>query len=220
MQRSNARQKSLFKAAGRYAESLPGSPAERYLADRGIANYQLAKVSFGYVEDPEPEHSGYRGMLAIPYLRRSQKGVWSVASIRFRCLKENCDHYSHPGGKYATVAGDKPLMYNTPAMVDHHDRIAITEGELDAVSATLAGVPAVGIAGAQVWKSKEHYSRAFAGYEKVYVLADGDDAGKDLMTAICESLSNAVPCQMPPGKDVNSFILGNGPEALKERIGW
>lgn len=155
-------------------------------------------------------------MLAIPYLRRSEKDDWTVVSVRFRCIADGCDHYGH--GKYNTVTGDTPRLYNTTEIVDNHDRIAITEGELDAVTATLAGIPAVAITGAKTWKP--HYREAFVGYERVHILADGDDAGHGMAEAILRELPNAVANKMPNGEDVNSVVFSEGAQSLRERIQW
>lgn len=155
-------------------------------------------------------------MLAIPYLRRNEKDDWTVVSIRFRCIRGGCEHLGH--GKYNTVTGDTPRLYNTTEIVDNHDRIAITEGELDAIASTLAGVPAVAVPGARSWKA--HYREAFIGYESVHILADGDDAGSGMAEEIAKALPNVRVHRMPPGEDVNSFVLANGAEKLRERIGW
>src|SRR5690606_22396316 len=70
---SDVQKKFLETATSQYRESLPGSPAEEYLASRGFqpGNTAVGKFRLGYVADPLPGHEMYRGMLAIPYLRRS-----------------------------------------------------------------------------------------------------------------------------------------------------
>lgn len=206
----------LIEATKRYHERFAGSEAERYLESRGLLGGRVTRYRFGYVDDPVPGHEKYTGMLAIPYLRRSEKDDWTVVSIRFRCIREGCQHYGH--GKYNTVAGDTPRLYNTTEIVDNHDRIAITEGELDAICSTLSGIPAVGVTGARTWKP--HYREVFIGYERVHILADGDDAGSGMAEEISRQLPNAIIHRMPPGEDVNSFVLANGADKLRERIGW
>lgn len=155
-------------------------------------------------------------MLAIPYLRRNEKDDWTVISVRFRCIRDGCQHVNH--GKYETVYGDTPRLYNTTEIVDNHHRIAITEGELDAICATLSGVPAVAVAGANVWKP--HFQDVFLGFERVYILADGDDAGSALAERVANDLPHVSIHKMPDGEDVNSFVMANGAEKLRERIGW
>ena len=137
---SESQRASLREATDLYRESLPGSPAEEYLASRGIP--AVTRFGLGYVADARPGHEMYKGCLAIPYMRWSEWRGWSVASIRFRRLD---------GGnpKYMTVAGDKPRLYNTVALTRYSRDMSIAEGEIDAVTAELAGVPCVGVPGAR-----------------------------------------------------------------------
>lgn len=181
------------------------------MANRGLA--EAAQFKLGYVAEPAPGHEYYREMLAIPYIRRSTDREWSVVSIRFRCIKDH-EHNGH--GKYNTVPGDKPRLFNTVELTRENDRIAITEGELDAVTATVSGVPAVGLPGATTWQ--EYFREPFLGYQTVYVLADGDDPGMRFAHSVSTHLPNAVTVPMPAGEDVNSFVVKNGTEALVERI--
>lgn len=155
----------------------------------------------------------YRGMMAVPYLRPSWDGELFVASIRFRCLEDH-EHQGH--GKYNTEAGDRPRMYNTQALLESNDIIAICEGEIDAITAELCGIPAVGVPGAQLWKN--HFRDPFLGYETVYILADGDDAGRAFASTVKKDLPNAKHIPMPPGMDVNSVVVQQGAKALTERI--
>lgn len=204
---SESQRAYLWDATSRYRESLPGSLGEEYLASRGIP----ARTTFGlgFVEEPLPGHELYRGCLAIPYMRWSQWRGWSVADIRFRRLD---------GGKpkYMTMPGSKPRLYNTHALTRYSKDMAITEGELDAVTAELAGVPAVGVPGAQMWKP--YFRELFMGYRNVNILADGDEAGLAFAQQVAKTLPNARIIPMPDGEDVNSLVLNRGKEALRERI--
>lgn len=149
-------------------------------------------------------------MLAIPYLRWSPGSAgWSVASIRFRQLNA-------AKAKYLTVAGDQPRLYNTLALLKRSPFVAITEGEIDAITADVAGIPAVGVPGSQAWKP--HFREPFIGYEDVFILADGDDAGRTFAETVASSLPNARIRSMPPGSDVNSLVMERGVQALKDRI--
>lgn len=167
----------------------------------------------GYVNDPLPGHEMFRGYMAIPYLRWSQEHGWAVVSIRFRCIQDH-EHRGH--GKYMTVAGDRPRLYNTLALLKESAVIAITEGELDAITAQVAGMPAVGVPGAQAWQS--YFREPFLGYREVFVLADGDEPGMQFAHTVAKELPNAKVIPMPPGEDVNSLVLTKGKQALLERI--
>lgn len=208
----------------RYEQSLLRSPAAEYLETRrGLDLQEIDNYHLGYVEDALPGHEMYAGMLAIPYLRFTDDKNGLVVSIRFRCIDAACgawgdgkeDHKSH--GKYNTESGDKGRLFNTVSLLQPVDQIAITEGELDAVTATACGIEAVGVPGATQWQP--HFREPFLGYEIVWVLADGDDAGKKFGQKVAESLPNARVIRMPDGKDVNAFYREQGANALLERIG-
>ena len=77
MQRlSESQKKSLRDATLAYQRAFPGSPAEEYLASRGLGfpsiKEEMDKFMLGYVAEPLPGHEQYQGMLAIPYLRWSR----------------------------------------------------------------------------------------------------------------------------------------------------
>lgn len=215
MQRlSESQRRFLREATQRYKNSLPGSPGEEYLTTRGLTNprikQEVDRFLLGYVAEPLPGHEMYRGMLAIPYLRWSRDQGWSVVSIRFRRLAGD------NGNKYQTVAGDRPRLYNTLALLRPSPVVAVTEGELDAITAQVCGVHAVGVPGAQAWKP--YFREPFLGYKEVYVLADGDEPGMQFANAVAKTLPNARVIPMPPGEDVNSLVISQGKSALLERI--
>lgn len=204
---SQQQRKSLEAAVSRYHAALPGSPAEKYLVSRGLEGDELARYRFGFVEDPLPEHEMHRGKLAIPYLRNHPRHGWSCVSIRFRALTPE----QKP--KYATMAGDRPRIYNTQALTVPSLEVGITEGEIDAVTATLAGLPSVGLPGANSWTP--YWEELFRGYRTVWIITDGDEPGEKLGRQLAKSIPNSkvIPC--PPGEDANSVFTKHGAEALQ-----
>lgn len=174
----------------------------------------VEKFRLGFVADPLPGHEMYRGMMSIPYLRRAEHGDWSVVSIRFRCLEDHDRHDGH--GKYNTEAGDRPRMFNTLALQQAHDTVAICEGELDAITSQACGIPAVGIPGVQAWRP--HFKEPFLGYERVWIFADGDEPGRTFARTLAQTLTNAKIIQFADGDDVSSMAVKYGAEALKEKI--
>ena len=212
MRQSESQKTFLRQATTSYHQAFAGSPAEAHMQGRGLGAAGN-KFRLGYVNEPEVGHEMYRGFMAIPYLRWSPENGWAVVSIRFRCIKEH-EHVGH--GKYMTTAGDRPRLYNTLALLKPSPVIAVTEGEIDAITATVCGVPAVGLPGSQAWQP--HFREPFLGYKTVYVLADGDEAGHQFAATVAGTLPNAAVLPMPPGQDVNSFVLANGKEALLERL--
>lgn len=198
----------LEEATARYEGELARSPdAVTYLKSRGLSVDSAASYRLGFVENPLPGHETARGMLSVPYLTRS-----GVVTVRFRRLGDG------DGPKYRSVPGDPPRIFNANALLIPSDHIAICEGEFDAIAATSAGIPAVGIAGVSAWKS--YFARCFKGYRAVFILADQDDKGQGMEFAekVAEQIKNARISPMPAGHDVNSFTLAHGPEALLNRL--
>jgi hypothetical protein len=185
----------------------------RGLGFESLLRENSPRFQLGYVDNPLPGHEQYRGCVAIPYVRWSHEHGWAVVSIRFRCIRDH-EHRGH--GKYNTVHGDRPRLYNTKALLEGGGRIAITEGEIDAISAEACGIPAVGVAGAQSWQP--HFREPFVGYREVLILADGDEAGLKFANAVARELPCARIVSMPPGYDVNSVFVQGGRQALEERI--
>ncbi|MCP2200031.1 hypothetical protein LX90_003721 [Lentzea flava] len=216
---SAAQKKFLGEATSRYHASLPGSPAAEHLESRGLLAPSVRdlvdKYRLGFVDDPLPGHEQYQGMLAIPYLRWAPRIGWSVATMRFRCLLANCDHGGHRGGKYASMPEHPPRIYNTLALLDDTDDIGVTEGEFDAITASVSGIPTIGIPGADAWR--KHFREPLLGYRHVYVFTDGDRAGNAFGELLIKELPNALIVPMPTGEDVSSLVLKHGKHALLER---
>lgn len=185
---------------------LAGSPAEAYLAGRGISPAVAATHLLGFVAEPMPGDEGMVGRLSIPYITPT-----GVVSIRYRTLSD--------GPKYLGRAGDAIRPYNVMALHRASPTLLVTEGELDAIVAEQATsmIPTLGIPGAQAFKP--HFALLLEDYQRVIVLADGDDAGKELGRKVCASLENAISVPMPDGLDVTDFVLKEGAEALRARTG-
>lgn len=100
-------------------------------------------------------------------------------------------------------------------------------------------MPAVGVPWVENWQP--FFARVFKGYDDVFILADGDPpkkrpscrkckdkgheecqghrAGLELAQKIESRVPQARTVLMPEGRDVNSFVLEQGPDALRARIG-
>ena len=218
MKQSDTQREFLEKSTTLYHASLPGSPAEKHLVNRGLltetSREQLNRFRLGFVEDPEPGHEQYRGMLSIPYLRWAPGKGWSVASIRFRCIQE----HKHGDGchKYNTVAGDRSRIFNTVSLLQETEDVGIAEGEFDAITATLCGIETAGVGGAKAWK--KHFRKPFLGYRNVFVFTDGDQAGREFGGRVAEELPNARIIPMPEGQDVGSIVAAHGKQELLRRV--
>ncbi|MGI5245455.1 hypothetical protein [Dactylosporangium sp. CA-139066] len=234
---STSTRAALAEACQRYAEALPGSVAEEYLTtERGITREVQASFSLGYVAEPVVGHEDYRGRIAIPYVTAS-----GVVSMRFRVVGAG-----EP--KMLSLAGEVGRIYNPRALERPEPFICICEGESDTWTTAVAGLPAIGIPGAQAWEP--FFARALRWYQRVFVLRDSDEspryrcgtckgalfktpecptchkpakrapsAGEQFAETIAKTVRNTAVVPMPEGHDVNSFYRAHGPDALRERIG-
>lgn len=203
----------LMTATDRYRKNLPGSEAEEYLASRGLLS-ESGDFLLGSVDsDPIPEHRKNIGMLSIPYIRYHPTREWLVIGMKFRCVRDGCDHEDHGGGKYDTAPGFEQHLFNAYALHTESEQIAICEGELDVIAAHQAGVPAIGVPGSSTWQS--HYTPAIQGYQRIVVLADGDEAGWKFGKDLRKKISNVEIVQCDPGEDVNSMLHKYGPERIR-----
>lgn len=195
----------LEQATLEYASQI--NVAAEYLVGRGI-NEQCARTHrLGYVDKPMIGHEDMQGRLAIPYITPT-----GVVDIRFRSLSSDVTP------KYLSRTGAEQHIYNVTAFQTDSDFIAICEGEMDTIiTNTMCSVPAVGVPGAQSWKN--WYARAFQDYKKVFVLTDGDNAGKELGKKIMQAIDVAVVVSMPDGLDVNDVFLSEGSDGVRKRIG-
>lgn len=203
---SGLQKELLLKAAKSYSNQIVGTEAEEYLFSRGLGKRDIEHYRFGVVNSPSVGHEHYQGMISIPYVRWHPKHKYSVVSIRFRNLGE--------GAKYLTLAGDRPRLFNTVQLHKPVPVVGIAEGEFDSVIATKLGLPTVGVPGATSFQPE--WGCLFAGYRRVVLLGDGDDAGQNFNDHLARLLPNAVPVKLPDGHDINSFCLDYGEEETKQ----
>lgn len=196
----------LEAATAHYATSV--DDAGHYLYNRGITYAMGMAARLGVVKDPMPGHEDMVGRLAIPYL-----AVSGVVDIRFRALDG-----TEP--KYLSLTGHAPRLYGTDSLASSGQIAAIAEGEFDSLIVRHhLGIPCVGVPGAQVWNGKKHFPRMFAGFRRVYIFGDADEAGRDLTRQIIKTVPNATNVVLPEGLDVSETFLAYGADFLKERAG-
>ncbi|MFE1095860.1 toprim domain-containing protein [Streptomyces smyrnaeus] len=207
----------MAEATNRYHKAIAGNETARaFLVKRlGDLSWDSARYfSLGVVDDPLPGHEAYTGMLCIPYV-----APYGVVGLKFRCLVDHDCKAVHKN-RYLFPPGHTHRPYNTAALSRAEPYLAICEGEIDTITAHMAGIPAVGFPGAGSWKKV--YARMIRGYSAVYILADNDDGGtgvEKFAEVIAEDVRNARIVQMPKGHDVNSFVQESGYDALREKVG-
>lgn len=206
---STSQREAMEEATAAYQAAVTDD-AVRYLRARGIDQQTARTFRLGVVADPLPGHERFRGFLAIPYLDRDGQPL----SMRFRCLAEH-DHRAHGHGKYMSITGEPARVYNIGAIHQAEDDVHVAEGEFDALVLTLVGLPAVAIPGANGWQS--HHRRMLAGFSRVWVWGDPDDAGADFTARVCRALRSAKGVRLRRG-DVTDTYLAGGAAALHALI--
>lgn len=146
-------------------------------------------------------------MLAIPYLGRAGQPL----TLRFRCLEEH-DHRAHFHGKYNSIKDDPPRMYGVDSVHAAGDTIDVTEGELDRIVLRKIGLHAVAIPGAALWLGR--HRRMLAGFNRVRVWGDPDDAGSEFTAKVCRSLPRSARGLRLRVGDVTETYMQGGAEAL------
>jgi hypothetical protein len=149
----------------------------------------------------------YVGRLAIPYITADG----SVVDIRYRSLLPD------QAPRYMSMPGSKTHLFNVSALLTDSDTLFLTEGEIDCMTLTQIGVPAVGVPGAKNWKA--HYRLLLEDFDRVIVLCDGDQAGREFGKEVAERVDGGVELvHLPDGEDVNSLWVGQA-EILLGMVG-
>ncbi|MGW0087830.1 topoisomerase [Streptomyces sp. NPDC003328] len=205
-----------------------GSKAQEYVKARGLADVANG-FGLGHVGSAIPGHERFTGFLSIPYLRPAG-GEDSVATVRFRCVADKCvkdadgryffekqqkeHHEGH--GKYQTLPGDPPRMFNTSALIEPSPHLVVVEGEFDTMTWKAADVPAIGAPGTGTWR--DYWSPALLGYQTVFLISE-DPAGFKFMESLAAEMPNSKIIEMTGNLDSNATYLLEGPKGLRERIG-
>lgn len=200
---------SLQTAVAMFEAAMTGSPAEAYLAGRGISPETARVHRLGWV----PEHAGtdpywarYVGRLAVPNVNTA--GV--VVGLKFRAVNGEEPKYDGPAGLPAR-------LFNLRALSYCHDIVTIVEGEMDVVSLTELGIPAVGVPGGHAWH--DYHARIFAGFERIVMIADNDKAGSDLQARLMKAGLPVYPTYPPGGhNDVNAALVAGEGDAIRELV--
>lgn len=213
---SSDTKKLLEKSTQHYQEKLStNESALIYLKMRGITSETIHSFRLGFVEDPLPEsgHDFMTGRISIPYITQT-----GVVQIRFRAVPyTGIPGDPEPSPKMKGEPGIHTSIYNAIQLIQDTEILCVCEGEFDTISAVQAGLPAIGIPGAQAWQTV--YSRALR-YRKVVILADNDDHGEGMKFAekVQSDVRGARIKRMPEGMDVNNYLTEYGEEKLREFV--
>ena len=203
MKQNHLQRELLDLATTKYAANI--FQAEDYLASRGITREAARLARLGVVGEPDVGHEQFQGRLSIPYITKT-----GVVDLRFRAL--------HPAiePKYMGLTGAETRMYNVLDIEKATNFIGVCEGELDTITMSMCiGIPCIGVPGANSWK--KHYTRLLADFERVFVFADGDQAGTEFARSLARELPVTI-VQLPDSHDVNSMFVQEGAEYFHNKI--
>lgn len=208
MQTLSSEQRAYFESAvSSYQAALAADTnALAYLARRGISPQAATQFRLGVATSPLAGHESYRGRLCVPYLTPS-----GPVNLRFRCLKSH-DCSQSSCAKYLSLPDANTNLFNVLDLKKDSPFICVAEGEIDTMSLSLAGLPAVGVPGVDTWQ--KHFSRCLEDFEVIYAFGDGDKAGSKFSNFLARE-TRARPIRMPAGRDVNDIFREKGPDGLR-----
>jgi DNA primase len=149
----------------------------------------------------------------VPYLTPT-----GVVQIRYKCILDH-DHKAVSCSKMLGETGVETTLYNPGTLLDATGPVVLVEGEPDVWAVeTLAGLPAVGVPGAQAWKRHPYWSRCFVGLDLILV-SDGDAAGDSLAETISADLPELHHVRLPDGADSAAILEREDPADFRRRLG-
>jgi hypothetical protein len=156
-----------------------------------------------------------RGVVHIPY-RLEDGATW-----RERCFAANGRQWWGPPRDAAII----PFGLETipPGEAARGHVLLVAEGESDTLSlretyAEMFGYPVcvVGIPGAGMWRSE--WAKRTRWFGMVYLLSDGDEAGRRMTNRILRDMPWARPVVLPAGEDARSLIQAGRVDELTSCI--
>jgi DNA primase len=135
-----------------------------------------------------------QGRIVFPEVRQGRP-VWLIG----RLLETASDEVP----RYLGLAGNKPLLGWDRAGVDFHGA-CVVEGPTDWLALRMWGAPGLALCGTGASLST---LKALKRWERLYLVMDADDAGREATARLCEALGDhAVPVALPTGvKDLGEL---------------
>jgi DNA primase len=202
---SNEQRASLASKVSSYQQQLAvDTAAQAYLTKRGIDPATAQRFALGVATSPLAGDERFQGRLVLPYLTPS-----GPVGLQFRCIQQ---HDCKEAGckKYLKPSGQEGHLFNVAALKADSPFLVIAEGEIDTITWSMCGVPAVGLSGVKAWK--KHFRYCLEDFAVIYSSADPDEAGRGLNDLLAREV-RAIPLDMKGG-DVNDHFRAGGREAV------
>lgn len=113
-------------------------------------------------------------------------------------------------------------LHSVRKMIEEQDKIIVCEGQMDAISVTEAGVPAVSIMGSKI--SEDQLKQIAKLTNNIYMLFDSDRAGEEGLISAFKMISDLdldsvfYSVVLPSGKDPDEYIKNHGVESFLKII--
>lgn len=221
MKLPSSEQRIFFEqAVSQYQRDLSSdTAAQGYLKSRGIGPETAATYRLGVVRSPLLSHEHYAGRLCIPYLTPAGPVNFTFRCIEGHICKDVVRYVDSEGKEHRCVKYLAPqidrTLYNVGDFRKDGTAIYICEGEIDTLTLSACGFPAVGVPGVSQWK--DHFTRCFADYVdggQIFCVADGDDAGLKMARFLSSELKARI-IRPPKGEDINSIYTKGGADAVR-----
>lgn len=200
------------RAASQYQTDLSSDTyAQDFLVRRGIDRETAVGFRLGSVRNPLPGDELFRGRLAIPYVTTG-----GICNFKFRCIENHdCGQQGEQHKRYRNHENLNTNLFNVNSIDTDEPFLCIAEGEIDAITLSMCGLPAIGVPGVANWK--DHFNLLLEDFGELYLFADGDDAGYKLGKFLAKEVRVTV-IKMPPREDVNSIYLSKGAAGIHDLL--
>lgn len=188
----------------------------KWFADRGIPESALAEKGITASSEYCPVCDTHMGTVLFPYFVGGKH-----VNTKHRCAKKH----------FRMEAGAQRVLYNQDACAES-DTLVIVEGEIDALSVHVAGIPhVVSVPDGAPAPNAKNYASKFTFLEaaesliervdKVILAVDADDPGQTLMDELARRIGPEKCSRViwPEGiKDANDCLITYGADVLKAYI--
>lgn len=188
----------------------PREPAVAYLESRGISEEIAKRYEITTLEDQE-------NVLVFPFY--DPKG--NLCFIKYR--KTDFDKFKDRNKEWCEK-GCRPILFGMKQCTDQHDRLVITEGQIDSLSVAMAGIEnAVSVpTGAMGFTWIPYCYDWVSKFDEIVVFGDHE---KEQITLLDE-VAKRFPCRIKHVrhedykgcKDANEILQKYGPEAVRHAV--
>lgn len=166
-----------------------------------LEQYAEAKqLSITFLRDLGLRDTRYRGCCAVEIPYRDRDG--RECARRYRVAVDGDD-------KFRWRRGDKPCLYGLWRLQEDEESIVLVEGESDAQTLWLHGLPTLGLPGASSW-SEARDAPELDHYKDIFVVIEADQGGEAVLRWIATSkIRDRVRLVRLPKKDANALFIDN-----------